>query len=270
MRATGNEPGDVCGVDEQDRVDLVGDRAGGREVDDARVRGGARDDQTGALAHREVADLVVVEHFGGVVDAVRDEVVHAAAEVDRRSVREVAALVEAHAHHLVARLEQRHERGHVRVGARVRLHVGALGAEERARAFARQVLGVVDDVVTAVVALAGIALGVLVGEHRALRFEHRTRREVLGGDQLDRRVLAFQLALDDARDLWVGLLEGTRHEISCISISVISSMRRWCRPPSNGVSKKIRMISSASSGATIRAPIDSTLALLCCRAMRAV
>jgi hypothetical protein len=27
VRATGNEPGDVRGVDEQDRVDLVGDRA---------------------------------------------------------------------------------------------------------------------------------------------------------------------------------------------------------------------------------------------------
>ena len=60
-------------------------------------------------------------------------------------------------------------------------------------------------------------------------------------------------------------LQRSRHRsASSVSMAVISSMRRWWRPPSNGVSRKMRVISSASSGATIRAPIDSTLALLCC------
>ena len=219
------------------------------------------------LAHREVADHVVVEHLGVVVDAVRDEVVHAAAEVDRRAVREVAALVEAHAHHLVARLEQRHERGLVRVGARVRLHVRVLGAEQRARPVAREVLGLVDDEVAAVVALGRVALGVLVGEHRALRLEHRGRREVLRRDQLDRGVLALELAPDDVGDLGIGALQRRDVIDSVLLVSrsaAISSMRRSWRPPSNGVSRKMRVISSASSAATIRAPIDSTLALLCC------
>ena len=200
MRAAGDQAGDVRGVDEQQRADLVGDGAERLEVDDARIRGGARDDQARPLAHGEVADLVVVEHLGRVVDAVRDEVVHAAAEVDRRPVREVAALIEAHAHDLVARLEQRHERGLVGVGARVGLHVGVLGAEQRARA-PREVLGLVDHDVAAVVALGRVALGVLVGEHRALRLEHRRRREVLRRDQLDRGVLALELAPDDVGDL---------------------------------------------------------------------
>ena len=129
---TGDQPRDVGRVDEQQRVDLVGDRAERLEVDDARVRGGPRDDQARPLAHCEVADLVVVEHLGLVVDAVRHEVVHAAAEVHGRTVGEVPTLVEPHSHHLVARLEQRHERGLVRVGARVRLHVDVLGTEQRA------------------------------------------------------------------------------------------------------------------------------------------
>ena len=50
VRAAGDEPGDVRGVDEQQRADLVGDRAERREVDDARVRGGAGDDQLRPLA----------------------------------------------------------------------------------------------------------------------------------------------------------------------------------------------------------------------------
>jgi hypothetical protein len=66
----------------------------------------------------------------------------------------------------------------------VRLHVGVLGAEERLDPVAGEVLDVVDDLVAAVVALAGIALGVLVGEHRAGGLHHGRRREVLRGDEL--------------------------------------------------------------------------------------
>ena len=97
-----------------------------------------------------------------------DEPEELAAGVDRRAVGEVAALVEAQAHHRVARLEQGQVDGHVGVGAGVRLHVGVLGAEQRLRPLAGQVLDLVDDLVAAVVALARIALGVLVREDRAV------------------------------------------------------------------------------------------------------
>ena len=50
VRATGDEPGDVRGVDDEQRADLVGDRAERREVDGARVGGGAGDDRLRPLA----------------------------------------------------------------------------------------------------------------------------------------------------------------------------------------------------------------------------
>ena len=107
----------------------------------------------GRSASGEGAHLVVVDALGLAVDAVGDEVVEAAAEVDRRPVGEVPALVEAHAHDLVAGLEQREVGGHVGVGARVRLHVGVVGAEQLAQAVAGELLGLVDHEVAAVVAL---------------------------------------------------------------------------------------------------------------------
>ena len=45
MHAGGDEPGDVRDVGEQVRADRVGDRTKTREVDDARVRRVAADDQ---------------------------------------------------------------------------------------------------------------------------------------------------------------------------------------------------------------------------------
>ena len=174
------------------------------------------------------AHFVVVEGLGVAVDAVRHEVVELPAEVHRRPVREVAALVETHPHDLVARLEQREEGRHVRVGTRVRLHVGVLGAEQLAQALPSELFGFVDDEVAAVVALGRIALGVLVREHRALRREHRRRREVLRCDELERGVLTLGLAPDDVGDVGIGCfqrLELHTHDCS-LSISVISSTRR--------------------------------------------
>ena len=84
-------------------------------------------------------------------------------------------MVEGEAEEGVARFEQRHVDGVVGLGAGVGLDVGVLGAEELLGPLDRQLLGDVDLLAAAVVAAAGVALGVLVGQHRADRFEHRLR-----------------------------------------------------------------------------------------------
>ena len=177
----------------------------------------------GRSASASFADLVVVDALRLAVDAVGHEVVEAPAEVHRRAVGEVPTLVEAHPHDLVAGVEQREEGGHVGVGARVRLHVGVVGAEQLAQAVAGERLGFVDHRVAAVVALRRVALGVLVGEHRALRREHRGRREVLRRDELHRGVLADRLAADDVGDLGIG--RGQRVGTSVLTSEPLRS--RW-------------------------------------------
>ena len=79
---------------------------------------------------------------------------------------------EAEAEDGVARLQQRDEHALVGLAARVRLHVGEAAAEQLLGAVDGELLDDVDVLAAAVVAPAGIALGVLVGEHAAGRFEH--------------------------------------------------------------------------------------------------
>ena len=136
-------------------------------VDDARVGGGAGDDDLRAVLERGVAHLVEVDALVARRHAVGHEAVELAAGVDRRAVGEVAALVEPEAEHRVAGLQQREVHGHVGVGAGVGLHVGVRRVEQRLGALAGDVLDLVDDLVAAVVALARVALAVLVGEDGA-------------------------------------------------------------------------------------------------------
>src|SRR5207248_11515108 len=71
------------------------------------------------------------------------------------------------------------------------------------RPLDRQRLDPVDVLATAIVALAGVAFRVLVGEDRTLGFEHARARIVLGGDELDVLFLAPALAFESLGQLRV-------------------------------------------------------------------
>jgi hypothetical protein len=76
--------------------------------------------------------------------------------------------------------------------------------EQGLRALDRQQLDLVDELLPLVVPLAGVALGVLVRQHRAGRLEDRRRDVVLRRDQPHLLELALGLALDELRELGVG------------------------------------------------------------------
>ena len=261
--AARHESGEVGDVEQQERTDLVGDRPERLGIEPPRVAGGAGHDHLRAVPFGERTHGVHVDPLVGA-DAVRHEVVQQAAGVDRRAVGEVATVIEAEPEHRVTGLQQCLIGAHVGVRARVWLHVGVLGSEQRLDTFDRDRFDVVDHGVAAVVALARVALGVLVGQHRSGGAHHRRRREVLAGDQLEPGRLALVLAPHQFVDDRVGMRVGMEwHGQNCSSSAVIWATRRACRPPSNGVDKNRSTISSASPTPTTRAPIDSTLASLC-------
>ena len=110
-------------------------------------------------------------------------------------------------HEGVAGLQQRQEHRLVHLAAGVRLHVGEIGAEQFLGAVDRQRFDHVDPFAAAVIAVAWIALGIFVGHHRALRFQHGAADDVLRGDQFDLMALPAEFAPDRGGDVGVGLGE---------------------------------------------------------------
>ena len=200
-----HQAGEVRHVHQELGADLVGDGAEGGEVDDAGVGAAAGDDERGPLAQRLVAHLVVVDAPGGGIDAVVHRLPDAPAVVHGGAVREVPAMRQRHAHELLARRQQHHERREVGLRARVRLHVGVRRAEELLQPVDGELLHLVHHLAAAVVPLARVALGVLVGERRAHRVDDRAAREVLARDELEAVLLPAQLLVDQARDDGIGV-----------------------------------------------------------------
>ena len=206
VHAGGDQAGVVRHVDHEDGADLARHTGKALEVDAQAVGAGPGDDQPGPVLarlglHRVVVDLLAV------VQAVGDDVEPLARHVQCHAVRQVPALRQAHAHDGVAGLEEGEEHRLVGAGAAVRLHVGGLGAKQPLDAVDGQLLGHVHVLAAAVVALARVALGVLVGQLRALRGHHRGRGVVFAGDQLDVGLLAGVLGLDGGPQLGVGLFD---------------------------------------------------------------
>ena len=99
----------------------------------------------------------------------------------------------------------------------MRLNVDVLGAEEFFGAFDREILHHVDEFTAAVIAAAGVAFCVLVGEDRAGRFQHGLVSEVFRSDQLQAVRLSPRLVLNRGIDFRVQVLErhiDAIHEVS--------------------------------------------------------
>ena len=80
----------------------------------------------------------------------------------------------------------------------MRLHVGIIRAEQGLGALDGQHLGLIDIFTAAIIALAGVTLGVFVGQHRALGLQHSRAGVVLRGNQFD-MVLLPALFFPDGR-----------------------------------------------------------------------
>ena len=87
------------------------------------------------------------------------------------------------------------------------LHIGEGAIEQALGPVDGELLDHVDVLAAAVIALAGIAFGVFVGEQRAGGVEHGLRDDVLRGDQLDLVLLAVQLVLHRAPNFRVRILQ---------------------------------------------------------------
>ena len=140
--------------------------------------------------------------------------------VDRRAVRQVAAVVQAHAEHGVARLAQRLINRHVCLRARVGLHVGVLGAKNFTHTFDGQILDLIDTFAAAVIALARIALCILIGEHRTHRRHNSFADDVLRCDQLNVARLTVVLRLNQTAEFGVIRL----YKFHCLAYHISTSI----------------------------------------------
>ncbi len=152
VQASGHKPRDVRHIHHKQRAVFPGDLRDAFKINGAGVGRSARDDHFGLVLLCFFLQIRIIQ-IAVFVHAVCDEIVVLAAHVHRAAVGEVAAVGKIHAQDGIAHVQQRKINGQIGLRARMRLHIGVLGAEQPARAVAGNVLHHVHALASAVVAV---------------------------------------------------------------------------------------------------------------------
>ncbi len=222
-----DQAGEMRHVDEKQRFDFVADRAESREVEMSRISRATRDNHLRPMLFRQSLELLEVDQMVVGPDAILDGVEPFARLGRRGAMGEVAARGEAETHDGVAGLQEGHHHRAVGLGARMRLDVGELAAEQFLGALDGERFDRVRRRAALVVSPTRVAFGIFVGEHRALRLEDRAADDILRRDELDLGLLALELGADCILDRWVGLgqpprKEAVRNAITGVSVQICS------------------------------------------------
>ena len=207
MDPGGHQAGDMGHIHHQIGTHGVGHFPELGEVNDAGIGAGTGNDELGLafLCHGE--KLIIVDALRLVVETVGDDVKVLAGDVHRAAVAEMAAVSQVHAQNRVAGLDQGEEGRQIGIGTGVGLNVGVLAAKELAGPFPGDLLRDIHGVAAAVVPLAGIALGVLVGQAGAHGQHDSFADDILGRDQLNIAPLPGKFLLNGGTHFGIDLGE---------------------------------------------------------------
>ena len=169
-------------VDEKISANGIRDCPEPRKVPIAGIAGAAGDDELRLVLRGKPRDRFHVDSIVVTPNPIGDRLEPFSGDIHRRAMGQMAARGKVEPHKRIARLQQREKHRLVRLAAGIRLHIGEFAVEEPGHALDRQSLGDIDELAAAIIAPAGIALGIFVGQNRALGFEHGLGDDVFRGD----------------------------------------------------------------------------------------
>ena len=162
--APGHEPSYVGHVHHQGRPHLVSNRTENLEIQQTRISRCPRQQHRGLDLLGLLSQSLVVNALPILLHSVGVEVIEHTGEVLGVAVGQVTPVIEGHAQNTVMGRTQGHQRRHVGLGPAVGLHICPFRTKKLLGPIASQVFDRVHVLAATVVASAGVALRVLVGQ----------------------------------------------------------------------------------------------------------
>ena len=109
---------------------------------------------------------------------------------------QMAAMIQIHSQNLISGRQHRKKRCQIRLGARVRLHVGVVASIQLLRTLSCQILYDINTLATSIIPSARIPFCILVGQRASHGCHNCLAYPVFRCNQFDMRILSFHLFLD--------------------------------------------------------------------------
>ena len=194
-------------IDHQVGTTAIGDFTEPGEIDNPRVGRTTSDDQLWLVFISQLLDFIIIDQGIFTAHTILDGVEPFAGHVGGSTMGQVTTSRQRHAENGITRLEQGQEHALIGLGAGMRLNIGPAAVEQLLGAFDRQLFGEVNILTTTVIAAAGIALSVFVGQHGTLSLKHCAGHDVFRGNQLNAVTLPCQFVINGRVQCRIAILE---------------------------------------------------------------
>ena len=198
-----NKTCNVGHIHHQHSADLMGNVCKDLKIDGSGVCRCTGNDQLGLMLFRHIADVVVIDQAGSMVHIIGYHIVILTGNIGRTAMGQVSAVGKAHTHQRITGLQQRQLNSHIGLCTGVGLHIGKFCTKQLLGALDTQAFQFIHEVAAAIVALAGQALSIFIGQNGTHSGDHRRGCKVLGSNQLDAILLTVQFPPHHCSDLRV-------------------------------------------------------------------
>ena len=209
VHTTRHQTSNVRHIHHQHSAVAVGNGCQLFKVDGTGIGRSTGHQQLGAHLCHLLGQGIIVNAAIGIADAIGNEMIVFAAHVGGAAVGEMAALRKIHAHHGISQLQQGKIHSQIGLCTAVRLHIGIFCTKQLTGTVDGQLLHFVHKLAAAVIAVAGITLGIFIGKHAAHGGHYGGAYDVFTGDQFDIAALAVQLTAHTGSNLRVRLCNQT-------------------------------------------------------------
>ena len=173
MDTGGHQARDMGHINHEAGANFIGYLTEPLVVNDSGIGTGAGDDQFGSMLSRQFGDIVIVQSFGLLADAVGYDLVDHPGEIDRTTHGKMPPMGQVHTQIGIPRFKDGQIDRHIRLGTRMGLHVRMVCTEDLLGPRDSQVLDYVVILTPPVIPASWISFRILVGHHRALGLEDR-------------------------------------------------------------------------------------------------
>ena len=131
----------------------------------------SRNDQLRPALFRDPSNFLVIDH-AFLIDTIRCDLKIFSGHIDRRSMRQVTAMIQVHSHHFISRSEHCKLHCHIRLCPGVRLHIDIFTAKQLFRTLNRQILCHIYTLASAIITFSRIPFRIFVRERTSHRCHH--------------------------------------------------------------------------------------------------
>ena len=207
MHPAGHQPGKMRHIHHQICPDLIGNLTKALKINLSRISRPSGNNQLWLILARQPFHLFIINQPAVPTHTIGHRIKPLSRKRNLCPVGQMTAGIQRHSQNRIMRLQQRHIHSGIGLRTGMWLHIDKPGVKQFLRPLNGQIFHHVHKLAAAIITPPRITFGILIGQDRPLRLQHRRRNNIFRGNQFNLVLLALQLVFNCGKNLSIFILQ---------------------------------------------------------------